>query len=323
MREAFADLQNTNNGTGIYKTGWTALNRMIQGGFRPGETTVIGALQHKYKTGFTLSLFKQIALYNKPLTTDVHKKPLLLRISFEDDITLNLQFLYQSLKYDETREPVNLKEVTADEMSAYVTSRLQVNGFHIKLLRVDPSQWTYRNVCSKIIEFEAEGYNVELLMVDYLTLLPTTGCINTGPAGNDLRDMLRRMRNFCSARRITFITPTQLSTEAKQLTRSGIPEHKFVQEINEKGYFAGCKSLDNEADLILYIHIAKHNREAYLTVQRDKHRGQSVIPDKDKYFLLKFPSKMPIADDREGEDQSLSVLNVNITNANEDLFKLG
>ena len=30
------------------------------------------------------------------------KKPLLLRISFEDNLTLNFQFLYQSLKENET-----------------------------------------------------------------------------------------------------------------------------------------------------------------------------------------------------------------------------
>jgi hypothetical protein len=59
---------------------------MIQGGFRPGETAVIGALQHKYKTGFTLSIFAQIALFNEPKTEDKTKKPLLLRISFEDEL---------------------------------------------------------------------------------------------------------------------------------------------------------------------------------------------------------------------------------------------
>ena len=102
-----------------------------------------------------------------------------------------------------------------------------------------------------------------------------------------------------------------------------MPEHRFVQEINEKGYFAGCRSLDNEADLILYIHIAKHNKDTYLTVQRDKHRGQGILAEKDKYFLLKFPHKMPIPDDRDGEDQSIPMLNASISNADESLFKLG
>ena len=194
----FDNIKNRMLGTGLYKTGWQEVNEMLQGGFRPGEFTVIPALQHKYKTGFTLSLFAQIATNNTPLTKDMSKKPLLLRISFEDDINLNLQFLYQYLKYNETREPVDHSNVTVQEMAKYVKERLQVNGFNIKLLRVDPSQWTYKNICNKILEYETQGYSVEVLMVDYLAMVPTTGCINTGPMGSDMRDLFRRMRNFCS-----------------------------------------------------------------------------------------------------------------------------
>lgn len=199
MKQMFTDIQNKNNGNKIYKTGWVGLNQMLQGGFRQGETVVIGALQHKYKTGFTLSLFKQLALYNKPFTEDPNKKPLLLRISCEDDLELNLQFLYQSLKYDETREPVDIDNVTVTEMSQYVKNRLQVNGFNIKLIRIDPTQWTYKSICNKIIELEAQGYNIEALCMDYLAMIPTIGCINTGPMGTDIRDLFRRIRNFCSA----------------------------------------------------------------------------------------------------------------------------
>ena len=199
MHEVFESINKQNNGTGLYKTGWTALNRMLQGGFRPGETTIIGALQHKYKSGFSMSLFAQIALHNKPLTTDPGKKPLLLRISFEDDAETYLQFLYTLLKYNDTREYVDIREIPVDEMSSYVTERLQVNGFHVKMMRVDPTQWSYKHICNKVVELEAEGYNVELLMVDYLGKLPTTGCSVGGPAGNDIREMIRRMRNFCSA----------------------------------------------------------------------------------------------------------------------------
>ena len=58
---------------------------MLQGGFRRGQFSMIAALQHKYKTGFTLSILSQIAMYTKPYMKDSFKKPLLLRISFEDN----------------------------------------------------------------------------------------------------------------------------------------------------------------------------------------------------------------------------------------------
>ncbi len=301
----FDELKSTIDGTSILRTGWQALNRMLQGGFRGGEFCVISALPHKYKTGLTLTLFKQIALYNTPVIKN-NKKPLLLRISFEDEMRNNIEFLYQNLKFNETLDPkLKIPMVDSVEQSQYIKKALEVNGFSIKMLRVDPTLWTYKDICNKVIEFEAGGYEVKLLMLDYLSMIPTTGCNSSGTTGTDIRDLFRRIRNFCSPKGITVITPHQLSTEAKALARTGIPAENFVKEIAEKGFYSGSRQLDQEMDLDLYINIFNHNKETYLSVQRGKHRLSTIVDEKDKYFLLKFPYKYPIPDDINGEDTSL------------------
>ncbi len=304
LSNLLSDAKNSGEESYVMKTGWQDLNTMLQGGIRRGECGVIGALQHKYKTGFTMSLFKQLAIYNKPYMIDPAKKPLMLRISFEDDLKDNMFFLYQQLKTDESDIPVDMSNYDISEATKYITDRLGVNGYHVKFMRVDPTKWTYRNICNKVTELEAQGYEIHVLMLDYLAHVPTTGCINSGPMGTDIRDMFRRMRNFCSPKKIALITPHQLSTESKNLLRTGIPEETFVKEINEKGYYAGTKQLDQEVDWEIYIHIAKSNRKSYLTVQRGKHRLPSIIPDEEKYFILKFPKKTPIPDDLNREKMS-------------------
>lgn len=313
LNVVFDDVKNLNNNTGIYKTGWHAFNRMCQGGFRTsGEFILLAALQHKYKSGFTLSLFSQIATYNTPIINERNagKKPLLLRISFEDSLSNNLQFLYQYHKAAEGY-PVTSKDfdsLSSKDMSEYILSKLTATGFHIKMLRVDPSQWTYTHLFNKIIELEAQGYAIHVCMVDYLGMMPTTGCTQ-GPAGTDKRDLIRRVRNFTSARSITFITPWQLSSEAKQLIRNGVPEHQLVNEIAERGYFADSKQIDQELDLELYINLFTHKRKKYLAVRRGKHRVPTVIPDEDKYFILPFPSlNIPILPDLDKGDSSFSKL---------------
>jgi hypothetical protein len=317
---ALAEAQNMGNGDGILKTGWQDLNNMLQGGFRRGEFWIIPALQHKFKTGFSLSIFCQIALYNKPHLFDQNKKPLLLRISFEDKASMNLQFLYQKLKFDETGEEVKLKDLDTEVMSEYIQQRLQVNGYYVKMLRVDPTQWTYKHICNKIIELEAEGYEIHLCMLDYLAMVPTTGCIVTGPAGTDIRDMIRRIRNFTEPRKITLITPHQISTEAKQLIRNGMPEDKFVRDIAEKGYYAGSKQLDQEVDGEIYIHLFRHNGITYLAVQRGKHRLPTIVQDEYKYFLLPFPKRTPIPDDLHGNRLGMYKLPAAASNADESIF---
>ena len=295
--EVFNEIKENKNGNRILKTGWKALNRMLQGGFRAGEFVCISALPHMYKTGFTLTLFKQIALYNTP-DTQSGKKPLLLRISFEDEMRNNLDFLYQNLKFNETLDPnIPIPELSSIEMSTYIKNSLEINGFSVKMMRVDPSQWTYRNICNKVLELEANGFEIKVLVLDYLSMIPTTGCNTSGATGTDIRDLFRRIRNFCSAKGITVITPHQLSTEAKNLARSGIARENFVKEIAEKGYYSGSKQLDQEMDIDLYIDLVKHNKDVYLAVQRGKHRIPTIVDEKDKYFLLKFPPKLPIPDD--------------------------
>lgn len=319
-QSVFNEIKANNGDLGILKTGWIGINRMLQGGFRRGETCVIGALQHKYKTGFTLSLFKQIALYNTPYMLDATKKPLLLRISFEDDTANNLGFMYQSLSGTSGHNNES-SPITAEEMSEYIKNKLGINGYHTKMLRVDPTQWTYKHICNKVIELESQGYEIHCLMVDYLMMLPTTGCVIGGPIGTDKRDMLRRMRNFCSPKKICFITPHQLSTDAKQMLRDG--RQDLVKEIVGLGYWDGSRSLDQEMDVEIYIHIEKYQKESYLTVQRGKHRLPTIIPDNEMYCVYKFPKNSPIPDDLpSGIDSSRRKVGSNLTsNEKEELFE--
>ncbi len=294
VKTVFSQIQEEENGGSLFRTGWQGINRMLDGGFRRGEQWVIGALQHQWKSGFSLTLFKHFALYNKPSMLDPSKKPLLLRISFEDSIQINFKFLYKSLKENETGKVISTTGVSDEEMAQYVTEKLGVNGFYIRLMSVNPALWTYKDICNKIVELEAEGYEVQLCMVDYMLKLPTTGC-DQGPMGHDVRNMYERIRAFMSSRKITFITPHQLSTDAKNMMREG--RNDFVKQLVGGGYYSNSKQIDQVVDGELFIHIEKLNREAYLTIQRGKHRKVSITPDEYLYGVYKFVKNGVIPDD--------------------------
>jgi replicative DNA helicase len=293
----FKELRERDTGTKIYRTGWQGINEMLQGGFRPGDTVIVAALPHQNKTGFTIALCKHLVVYNKPLNEDPNKKPLILRISFEDKLNDNLQSMYQNIYFNEHGCMPDLT-ASEEEMSQYIKAALSANGFYIEMIRVDPSQWTYKNIMSKVLEYETMGYVVEALMLDYLAMIPTTGCVQ-GPAGVDVRDLFRRMRNFCAARNTVLITPHQLSTDAKNLLRLGVSDELFVKELTGRGYFAGSKQLDQEADVILFIHRVENKKTGiwYQAVQLEKHRLPTVVSSDKKFLLLPFPKVGPIPDD--------------------------
>lgn len=98
------------------------------------------------------------------------------------------------------------------------------------------------------------------------------------------------------------MTPHQLSTEAKMLTRQGV--ESFVKEIANKGYYDSCRTIDQEVDLEVAIHIEKVNGRSYLTMQRGKHRKVTPTPQKDLYCVLPFHDIGGVRDDILLEDSS-------------------
>lgn len=311
-----------NNGTAIWKTGWQDFNDMFQGGLREGETIVCGALPHNDKTGTTLSLFKQMCIYNEPRIRKPGKKPTLVRLTFEDPMTNNMSYLYQNIVYNETGVELSesdMAKVSAEEIATTVKECLTRTGFGVRMAYIDPSDWSFRNLQNYVLKLESEGHDVQVLMVDYLSMIPTTGC-RQGPAGTDLQDLYRRMRNFCRSRGILFISPHQLSTEAMNLTRGQVNDETLLSFITLKGYWQDAKGLAREFDGAFYVHLIKKGDDTFKAFQRDKHRWPGILPESKKAFIYKYPGKMPIPDDLGKERLGMKKIGKPVSNASADMF---
>lgn len=290
-------------GKGILRTGFQGLNRALDGGFRPGEEWVMGALQHNYKTGLSLTVFRQLAMYNEPVMINPSgtKRPLMLRISFEDTLLMNFQAIYSQLWQNEHGEIPNLMGLSVDHLAEYSQRKMAVSGYETHFMHVNPSMWTYRDVCNEVLKFESEGYEIHVCMVDYLMKLPTTGC-DQGPHGHDIRNMYERIKNFMASKGIIFITPHQLSTDAKMLKRAG--QQELVKQMVGGGFYAGSKQIDQVVDGELFQHIETVNNESYLTIQRGKHRKIAQTPLEHQYIVLPFTKGGCILDDINGPDST-------------------
>lgn len=307
INRVYASIKEENEGGGGFITGFQGINKMIGGKFRLGEQWGLYGLQHNYKTGFSLTIFKQICMYNTPVLKDPKKKPLLLRISFEDSLVLNFQYLYKNMWENETGKVLSKKDLAEMDigvMTEYVTNKLSATGFHVKLLFVNPSDWTYKDICNLVLKYEAEGYEVQMVMVDYLTKISKEGCTQ-GATGQDVRNLFERIKAFMASKGILFITPHQLSTEAKGLMRDGYND--FVKRLPGGGYTADSKQIDQVIDGELFFHIErlKGKNEAYFTVQGGKLRRIEQVDEDDKYRVYKFVRKGVILDDLNKPDSSM------------------
>lgn len=307
IKREFGVMKDEISSNGALRFGLQGFNRMLGSarGGRRGELMVVGALQHNYKSGFALDMLRHAAMYNTPYMFDRERKPLLLRISLENPARNDIMHLYKSIVEQDTGLPVDLENLDIDEASAYIKTVMESNGYEVILRHYDPSDFTFYDLFELIESLEADGYEIHMLNIDYLNLMNKKGC-DSGPMGADTRSLFRRVRNFINnkTRRIFTITPHQLSTEAKVMTRAGVTN--FVKEIANKGYYDSCRTLDQECDVEIYLHKETINGVAYLTMQRGKHRGLPVITQpRDLYCVYPFHDVGNIIDDYLKDDASL------------------
>ena len=199
IEKNFTQVKETRSTEGALRTGWKALNRALGnvGAFRRGESILIGGLQHHFKSGFMLSLFVHIALFNTPHLRDKTRKPLLYFITFENEVPENLLIVYKYLKENETGEAVIDAHVNVEEASRYVSERLMETGFEIKMDRFDPTDFTSAALKATLDGLYADGYEIVALLTDYLNMISKAG-IEAKVAGDDIRLLFRQIRNYCA-----------------------------------------------------------------------------------------------------------------------------
>lgn len=305
-------IDNISTGAKI-KSGYQAMNISASGGFSRGQVVNIAAMQHNNKSGTLTSLYIHSLLFNDPeVLSTSNKKPTMVLLSLEDDVRIVLKNIFIYLYCMEYKEQIiadNMKIPTIDDFDeefivTFVTTRLKSRGFSTIILRVDPSEWSYSQLFAKLMKIEKD-HEIIGLFVDYLNLIPTTGCNTNGALGTDYRDLYRRVRNYIIKKNILFMTPAQLSSDAKMLKRNGTLEIQFVKELVDKGYYANSKQLDQEIDLEYFINICKYNGQYCQTFQRGKHRGADFLDPKKRYFLLPFFGDGPILPDIDTENTAI------------------
>jgi len=286
-----------------FKTGWSSVNRMTQGGPRRGEFVTISALRHNYKSSFIKSLFMQILRLNKADVNTDGKKPMFVFISLEEEVDNIMFFFYVYLKY--AVEGIEIKDseqknLNIEEMTDYVMKHALGNGFSVRVYRFIPELFTYSKLFNLIEKLERQGFEIYGTFLDYVKKMSRDGCNKNGPSGTDLLELFSRLRGFFSSKNILFFTPHQLNTQANALIRTGLPAEEFVKHIADKNYYADSAQLGQEIDLELFSHKAIVNKQTVLYVSRGKHRLPTNIPEEDKITVLKFTSKVaPIPEENE------------------------
>lgn len=304
IKDLFTDAVNEISPDEILKWGWQGLNRLFgkQGGGRRGECCVVGALPHHGKSYMTMAMMRGAARYTIPKPKNPNKRPTMVWISAENDLTVNMRILYEQCYISVYKEKpdVSAKNFNIEEAATFIRDYFAENGWQWIACRIDPDRFCFNDYLQLLNTVETK-FNGEIFMVlfDYLAMISKAGIEDSGITGRQTQALWKRARNVATTKHHFFLSPHQLSTEARAIERDR--PNKFLDEILERQFYAECKTISNEVDVEINI----QKQGDYLNIGWGKHRGVHDTPHKDKRFTRQFHETLGIEDDVLGEDMSL------------------
>lgn len=311
LAKHFMNVQEDLDVNSVIKTGWQRFNRMCGDvdGLRRGNMYVIGARPSNGKSLVTSCLTLHSMMFNKPYLFDPTKKPCILHISTENDIPLNMRIWFKYWWEYENNAQCNILEMDPAYMAKWFIDHVKERGYTFKFYHIDPTNTSYREILSKFMDLEAQGFEIQLAAVDYLAMINGDGLGDENRAFW-IRQLFKVMRNYCNPRRITLLTPHQVATDAAMLLRQGSTD--FVKQIAGKRYWSECRSIDMEVDMEIVCNI-EHDAEknAWMAFARGKDRSSQGTPEKDCSFFIPFSKFGGLRPDLETKDSGKSELRDN------------
>lgn len=267
---------------GIISLGLQGMNRALAPdfGLKRGKMYMTPALTNRGKSFNIGHMLAAVGLYNtaKDKLRDKTKIPTVVLDSAEDALDIIIERMYRLVMVNEFGHQGDFKNEKPIEIANTIIRAFSKNGWFLKINRINPTEDNYYNLCDRVRKMEMSGHEIIVYFYDYLAMMDLKGM--TGETkGDKLQDLYRRSRTFMATRGIAWVTPHQLSPEAKKQLRESDDDSElnFAKEVAGKSMTETSTKLTNEVDVELTIHVAKTDDDkAYFTFMVGKFRGEGA-----------------------------------------------
>lgn len=272
-----------NSKQGILRLGLQGINQSLEpdGGMRRSKFYLVNALTNRGKSLTMAHFLASIGLYNIPLLRNASKIPTLLMESSEDTMDLIIMRMYKlALTVGETLEGDFQTDSKEDIVTAIVNC-FKTNGWFLIVNQIEANKDSMQHMFDRVRALEMKGHEIIWYGYDYLGLVPIDKI--PGESKSDkLQILFRRVRSFMIARGICFVTPHQLSPDAKKMLKETDDESEvyFAREVAGKSMTETSTKITNEVDVEITIHVAKTPLRNYFTWCVGKSRGEGCEPSK-------------------------------------------
>lgn len=285
---------------GLMKTGLRGLDMMFNGGLRRGEYANHGALPGSYKSGILIDYPLSVAEFNDPYIINPGMKPLILRISLENQMPQDLRIVYSKLHERKYGEDADLRNLNVRQAARSIMEHYSQRGWYYTAECHNALDFSVYDLFKIIMRYWKSGYEIALISLDYPKLMAE----NT--VGERLQAKILKtvenIRLFCFPRGITVVAAHQISTEAITKKRD-IGDIGFTGILKDGGYYEECKGLSQKFDLEVVQHVFDHaDGNRYIMFERAKHRAGEKTPAAHKKAVYAFQRYGGIVPDYDRED---------------------
>lgn len=285
--------------TTIFKFGLQGFNDMLteDGGMTLGETVLLAAMSHHYKSGALMDVGRAIAMYTEPPRLD-DLQPVIVFISLENEGHKNLINLYRRAYAQEFGGEIP-EDATDEEISKTVTQLFARKGWAFHIIRRVGEFFTFEDYLKIVEDYKKKGMRVYVNIIDYPALM-NLGGTNENTEGSSMRakalqQLFHRFANFAKHENILNVFAHQLDTQAAGIVASKVANP--VKKFHGRFHLADCKAIYNEVDLLILLCVETNtNGQKFLTAMWSKHRD-NIAPPPDKQFCAYPFTSVGIMDD--------------------------
>lgn len=276
-----------NSRQGILRLGLQALNQALEpdGGMRRSKMYLVNALTNRGKSLTMAHLLASVGLYNTPLLRNASKIPTLLMESSEDTMDLIIMRMFKLAMTVRGQLDGDFQTAEKEDIVSAIVNCFKENGWFLVINQIEANKDSMQHMFDRVRALEMKGHEIIWYGYDYLGLVPIDKI--PGESKSDkLQILFRRVRSFMIARGICFVTPHQLSPDAKKMLKETDDESEvyFAREVAGKSMTETSTKITNEVDVELTIHVAKTPQKNYFTGCVGKSRGEGCEPNK-RFFI--------------------------------------
>lgn len=280
---------------GVLQMGLQGMNKALypDNGMRRAKFYLINALTNRGKSFGLGHIVASVGLYNKPMLRNKSKIPTLVLDSAEDTLDLIIERIYKLVMVNRHGKEPDFMGVSAAEVADVIIDAFRANGWFLVINQVIPSEDNIIKMTTRIRQLQMKGHEVIFWAYDYLGMADLEGT-SGDTKGDRLHDLYRRVRAFIVSQGICFVTPHQLSPDAKRLLRESDDdaELNFAKEAAGKSMTETSTKITNEVDAEFVFHVARtRDDKTYFTGALGKMRGEGA-PMSDRFFIYNLdPTK--------------------------------